>query len=65
MDYGGTWIQKSETVIPGRAILEQMLIDEEKHGTAARRAGGADLPEPVRSAMTAMAGIMKQVTYRI
>lgn len=48
-----------------RAILEQMLIDEEKHGTAAKQAGGADLPEPVRSAMTAMAGIMKQVTYRI
>ena len=48
-----------------RAILEQMLIDEEKHGTAAKQAGGADLPEPVRAAMTAMAGVMKQVTYRI
>lgn len=47
-----------------RAILEQMLIDEEKHGAAARQAGGADLPEPVRAAMTTMAGIMKQVTYR-
>ena len=48
-----------------RAILEQMLIDEEKHGTTAKQAGGADLPEPVRSAMTAMAGVMKKVTYRI
>lgn len=48
-----------------RAILKQMLIDEEKHGTAAKQAGGADLPEPVRAAMTAMAGVMKQVTYRI
>lgn len=48
-----------------RAILEQMLIDEEKHGTTAKQAGGADLPEPVRAAMTAMAGVMKQVTYRI
>lgn len=48
-----------------RAILEQMLIDEEKHGTAARQAGGADLPEPVRSVMTGMAEVMKKVTYRI
>ena len=48
-----------------RAVLEQMLIDEEKHGTAAKQAGGADLPEPVRTAMTTMAGLMKQVTYRV
>ena len=48
-----------------RAILEQMLIDEEKHGAAARQAGGADLPRPVRSAMTAMAGAMKKIVYRI
>lgn len=48
-----------------RAVLEQMLIDEEKHGAAAKQAGGADLPAPARAAMTAMAGVMKQVTYRI
>ncbi len=48
-----------------RAILEQMLIDEEKHGATAKQAGGADLPPPLRAAMTAMAGVMKQVTYRI
>ena len=48
-----------------RAILEQMLIDEEKHGTTAKQAGGADLPAPVRSAMTAIAGVMKKVTYKI
>ena len=48
-----------------RAILEQMLIDEKKHGSAAKQAGGADLPGPVRSAMTAMAGAMKKVSGRI
>jgi len=48
-----------------RAILEQMLIDEGKHGAAAKQAGGADLPNPVRSAMGAMAEVMKKAAYRV
>ena len=48
-----------------RAILEQMLIDERKHGATAKAAGGADLPHAVQSAMTTMASVMKQITYRI
>ncbi len=48
-----------------RAVLEQMLIDEHRHGATAKAAGGADLPAPVQSAMTAMASLMKRVTYRI
>ena len=37
-----------------RAVLEQMLIEEEKHGATAKAAGGAELPKPIQSAMTAM-----------
>jgi ubiquinone biosynthesis monooxygenase Coq7 len=48
-----------------KAILEQMLIDEKQHETTARDAGGANLPEPVKQAMTAMSKVMKETTYRI
>ncbi len=48
-----------------KAILEQMIIDEKQHGELAREAGGAELPLPVRQAMTAMSEIMKKTTYRI
>ena len=47
-----------------RAILEQMRRDELKHATAAESAGGAELPPPVRSAMTLMSRVMKFTTYR-
>ncbi|MDT8399478.1 MAG: 2-polyprenyl-3-methyl-6-methoxy-1,4-benzoquinone monooxygenase [Pseudomonadales bacterium] len=47
-----------------RAILEQMLIDEAAHATRALEAGGAELPAPLRSAMTAMAELMKKTVYR-
>lgn len=33
------------------AIVEQMKTDEAQHATAARRAGAAELPAPVRAAM--------------
>jgi len=48
-----------------KAVLEQMIIDEKQHGESARNAGGAELPLPVRQAMTAMSQIMKKTTYRI
>jgi len=48
-----------------RAILEQMIIDEQQHGDAARDAGGAYLPKPVKQAMSVMSQIMKKTTYRI
>jgi ubiquinone biosynthesis monooxygenase Coq7 len=48
-----------------KAILEQMLVDEGKHETQARDAGGAALPAPVKSAMTAMARVMKTTVYKI
>jgi ubiquinone biosynthesis monooxygenase Coq7 len=48
-----------------RSILAQMKIDEGKHATTALEAGGAELPPPVKQAMTLMADIMKAAVYRI
>lgn len=48
-----------------RAILEQMIQDEREHGEAARAAGGADLPSPVRQVMAAMSEVMKRTTYHV
>lgn len=46
-----------------RAILEQMRVDEERHGAEARAAGGTDLPFPVRMAMRAVARVMTRTAY--
>lgn len=48
-----------------KAILEQMIKDEKKHGDTARDAGGAELPLPIKQAMTAMSKVMKTTTYKI
>lgn len=48
-----------------RAILEQMKVDEERHGHAAIEAGGTPFPAPVRRAMTAMSKVMTGTTYHL
>jgi len=48
-----------------RAVLEQMLSDERTHGETAKQAGGADLPAPVKIAMTLMSRVMKGLAYRV
>lgn len=48
-----------------RAILEQMKIDEQHHGTTALEAGGAALPGPVKGLMRAMSKVMTGMTYWI
>jgi ubiquinone biosynthesis monooxygenase Coq7 len=48
-----------------RAILEQMIIDEEQHGQAALDAGGTPLPTPAKWAMAAVSQVMKKTTYRL
>ena len=48
-----------------RKILEQMLEDERRHGELALEAGGEDFPEPVKRAMTAIATVMTNTSYRI
>lgn len=46
-----------------RAILEQMKIDEEHHGTTALEAGGAELPLPVRGMMQLVSKVMTKTSY--
>jgi 3-demethoxyubiquinol 3-hydroxylase len=46
-----------------RAILEQMRDDEARHATSAMSHGGAQLPEPVKSAMKASSKVMTQAAY--
>jgi len=48
-----------------RAIIEQMKIDEAHHGAEAKRAGGADLPDPVQRLMKLTSRIMTGTAYRI
>lgn len=57
--------QLPEADTKSRAILEQMIVDEREHGEAARAAGGADLPLPVRQMMSAVSEVMKKTTYRL
>lgn len=47
-----------------RRIIAQMREDERKHADTAEQAGGAQLPPPIRSAMTMMSKIMTFTTYR-
>jgi len=48
-----------------RSILEQMKVDEERHGTAALQAGGAALPQPIKTMMGVTSKIMTAIAYRI
>lgn len=47
------------------AILEQMKIDEARHRSMAKHAGGSELPEPVKRLMTLMSRVMTTTAYRI
>lgn len=46
-----------------RVILEQMKVDEARHGTTAMTAGAADLPEPVKKLMTMASRVMTRTAY--
>lgn len=46
-----------------RAIVSQMRTDEAKHAMGALDAGGADLPSPIKFAMTGMSKVMTTVAY--
>ena len=48
-----------------RAILEQMKTDEAHHGEAAKRAGGAPMPAPVRLFMQLTSKVMTETAYWI
>lgn len=48
-----------------RAILEQMRTDEISHGAAARSAGGAELPAPIKVLMNHTSRVMTHTAYWI
>jgi ubiquinone biosynthesis monooxygenase Coq7 len=48
-----------------RAIVEQMKADEARHGLQAQRAGGIDLPSPVRGLMRLAAKVMTTTAHRV
>jgi ubiquinone biosynthesis monooxygenase Coq7 len=47
------------------AILEHMATDEAHHGTTAQRAGGVELPTPVRSVMRFGGEILRHVAEKV
>jgi ubiquinone biosynthesis monooxygenase Coq7 len=46
-----------------RAILEQMKLDEARHGAAAKAAGAAELPGPIKGLMRLMSRVMTRTAY--
>ena len=51
--------------LASRAIVQQIRVDEAAHGSEARRLGGSDLPEPVRTGMRLVARVMTIVAQRL
>jgi ubiquinone biosynthesis monooxygenase Coq7 len=47
------------------AILQQMAADEAHHGTTAKIAGGAPLPEPIRRCMSLGGEVLRRVALRV
>ena len=50
---------------PTRAVVQAMRDDEARHRQTAVSLGAAELPEPAKQAMRAMAKVMTTVAYRI
>ncbi|MGD2173643.1 MAG: demethoxyubiquinone hydroxylase family protein, partial [Gammaproteobacteria bacterium] len=48
-----------------RAIIEAMRADEARHAEQAAAAGAAELPAPVKAAMTLVSKVMTFSAYRI
>ena len=54
-----------EVDLRSRAVVAQMLADEQRHAAHAREAGGAEFPAPFKQAMSLMSRVMTGSTYRI
>jgi ubiquinone biosynthesis monooxygenase Coq7 len=52
-----------EKDLASRAVLEQMLVDETQHATAAIQAGGIRFPHWLKRAMTTVSHAMTRTTY--
>ncbi|MFM8463373.1 MAG: demethoxyubiquinone hydroxylase family protein [Burkholderiaceae bacterium] len=48
-----------------RAIVAQMRDDEAAHAKAAAELGAAELPQPVKQLMQALAKLMTATAYRV
>ena len=48
-----------------RAVVDQMLIDEQRHGHAALQAGGLDFPPLIKRTMTLVSKIMTRTASRV
>lgn len=48
-----------------RVVVEEMLVDEHRHASSAREAGGWPFPGPVTKAMSLAAKIMTASSYRL
>ncbi len=51
------------TDMRSRAVIRQMQTDEQQHGEAAARAGGVELPGPVRRGMELVSRMMTGAAY--
>ena len=51
--------------LKSRAVVEEMLADEERHAQAALDAGGYKFPSPVKKAMTLVSSVMTKGSYRL
>ncbi len=51
--------------LKSRAIVEQMVIDEQEHGSRALAAGGYEFPKPVKKLMSLVSKVMTTTSYRI
>ncbi|NKC00838.1 MAG: 2-polyprenyl-3-methyl-6-methoxy-1,4-benzoquinone monooxygenase [Pseudomonadales bacterium] len=54
-----------EADVRSRAILEQMRLDEARHGDEALAMGGESFPALVKGAMTVVSRVMTKTTYKI
>ncbi|MEH6639748.1 MAG: 2-polyprenyl-3-methyl-6-methoxy-1,4-benzoquinone monooxygenase [Porticoccaceae bacterium] len=57
--------QLPEHDVESKAVVEQMLADEAQHADRARTAGAMEFPAPLKSAMTAVSGLMTRSSYFI
>lgn len=48
-----------------KAVVKQMLEDEDKHAQSALAAGGYDFPRPVKKLMSVVSKVMTESSYRI
>ena len=51
--------------LESRAIVEQMLEEEEKHGRNALEAGGYNLPKPIKGLMALTSKVMTKTSYHL